>query len=185
MGPHLGRTNGQGAPKVLLFICRKMVIPLEKRAHGLERYGGHEGTSEDNISARQPGPPWGAVFVDVGAIEWAGEGRSDLAGLMVSLPESVPDTSFLSVVWEKGVMKSSRGHVLQEPKATTNRETNTGFRDAKKVAQDHTLRGGGQTAQARVLTENSVPSACDLPPVEAFREGRSPAFLRGVWKPRL
>ena len=59
--------------------------------------------------------------MDVGAIEWAGEGRSDLAGLMASLPESVPDTSFLSVLWEKGVMKSSRGHVLQEPKATTNR----------------------------------------------------------------
>lgn len=86
----------------------------------LERYGGHGGTSEDNISVRQHGPPWGAVFVDVGTIEWAGEGRSDLVGLMVSLPDSVPGTSFLPVLREKRVMKSSRGHVLQRPKATKN-----------------------------------------------------------------
>lgn len=78
----------------------------------LERYGGHGGTSEDNISVRQAGPPWGAVSVDVGAIEWAGEGCSDLAGLTVSLPESVPGTSFLPVLREKRVMKSSRGRVL-------------------------------------------------------------------------
>ena len=34
-----------------------------------ERYGGHGQTSEDNISARQPGPLWGAVFKEVATIE--------------------------------------------------------------------------------------------------------------------
>lgn len=51
-----------------------------------ERYGGHGRTSEDNISARQPLPLWGAVFMEVATIEWTREGRCDLTALIVSLP---------------------------------------------------------------------------------------------------
>lgn len=60
-----------------------------------ECYVGHGRTSEDNISARQPKPLWGVVFMDVMTTEWAGKGRNDLEALMVSLPEIIPGTLFL------------------------------------------------------------------------------------------
>lgn len=88
-----------------------------------ERYGGHRRTSEDNISARQPLPLWGAVFMEVATIEWTREGRCDLTALMVSLPREHPWHATVSVSpLGKGVIQSSRGRGLQRPKATQNRK---------------------------------------------------------------